>query len=95
MVSHHAAQSGDCRHCGSGDMMFLVVEGQESTCPASTRHYCLSLKDMTLKLTAYLNNNSDSVYTRLKQKLEKNLKISFASLSKKSYEKEKDETRSW
>ena len=25
MVSH--------RHCGSGDTMFLVVEGQDSTCP--------------------------------------------------------------
>ena len=33
MVSHHPAKFGGHRHCGSGDMMFVVVEGQESTCP--------------------------------------------------------------
>ena len=33
MVSHHPANLGDPRHCGSGDMMFVVVEGQDSTCP--------------------------------------------------------------
>ena len=31
--SHHPAQFGGHRNCGSGDMMFLVVEGQDSTCP--------------------------------------------------------------
>ena len=37
MVSHHLAKFGGHRHCGSGDVMFLVVEGQDSTCP------CLNL----------------------------------------------------
>ena len=31
MVSHHAAKFGGHRHCGSGDM-FLVVEGEDSSC---------------------------------------------------------------
>ena len=33
MVSHHTAKFGGHRHCGSGDMMFVVVEEQDSTCP--------------------------------------------------------------
>ena len=32
MVSHHPAKFGDHRHCGSGDKMFLVAEGENSTC---------------------------------------------------------------
>ena len=28
MESHHPAKFGDHRHCGSGDIMFLVVEEQ-------------------------------------------------------------------
>ena len=27
---HHPAKFHGHRHCGSGDMMFLVVEGQDS-----------------------------------------------------------------
>ena len=33
MVSHHPGKFGGHRHCGSGDKMFFVVEGQDSTCP--------------------------------------------------------------
>ena len=33
MVSQHPAKLGGHRHCGSGDMMFVVVEGKDSTCP--------------------------------------------------------------
>ena len=33
MVSQHTAKFGGARHCGSGDMMFFVVEGQHSTYP--------------------------------------------------------------
>ena len=33
MVSHHPATFGGHRHCGSEDMMFAVVEEQDSTCP--------------------------------------------------------------
>ena len=53
---------------------------------------------MAWKLTAYLNdsypehtayiNNSHPGHTRLKQQLEKNLKITFASPSKKGNKKE-------
>ena len=32
MVSHHSAKFGDHRHCGSGDIMFLVAEGENSRC---------------------------------------------------------------
>ena len=31
MVSHHPPPPH--RHCGSGDMVFVVVDGQGSTCP--------------------------------------------------------------
>ena len=31
-VSYHAAKSGDHRHCGSRDIMFLVDEGEDSRC---------------------------------------------------------------
>ena len=33
MVSHYPATFDVHRHCGSGDMMFAVVEEQDSTCP--------------------------------------------------------------
>ena len=32
MVSHHPATFGGHRHCGSGVIMYLVVEKQDSTC---------------------------------------------------------------
>ena len=32
MLSHHPDMFGSHGHSGSGDMMFLVVEGQDSTC---------------------------------------------------------------
>ena len=47
------------------------------------------LKDMGLKHTAYHIINSDPGHTRSKQQLDKTLKITFASLSRKSDEKEK------
>ena len=33
MVSHHPAKFSGHRHCVSRDIMFIVVEGQDSTCP--------------------------------------------------------------
>ena len=44
MVSHHLTKFGGHRQCGSGDMMFLVVERQHTL--ALVCHYCLPLKDM-------------------------------------------------
>ena len=32
MVSHHPTKFGDHRHCGSGDIMFLVAEKENSRC---------------------------------------------------------------
>ena len=32
MVSHHPAKVGDHRYYGSGDIMFLVAEGENSRC---------------------------------------------------------------
>lgn len=33
MVSYLPAEFGSHRHCCTGDVMFLVVAGQDSTCP--------------------------------------------------------------
>ena len=32
MVSHHSAKFGDYRHCGSGDIMFLIAKEKNSRC---------------------------------------------------------------
>ena len=95
VVSHDPAKFGDHRHCGSGDIMFLVGEGENSRCfrynrhYCSTRHCCLFLKDMGWKHTAYHIINADPSHTRSKEQLEKILKITFPKLSRKSDEKEK------
>ena len=46
MVSNHPAKFGGRRRCGSGDM-FVVVGGQDSTCPCLDPPLLLSLKHMT------------------------------------------------
>ena len=43
MVSHHLTKLGDHRHCGSGDIMFLLTEEKIPDVPSSI--YCLFLKD--------------------------------------------------
>ena len=35
ILSHHPAKFGDLRLYGSGNMIFLTVKGQESTCSGS------------------------------------------------------------
>ena len=35
MISHHPAKFVDYRHCGSGDIMFLVTEKENSRCLSS------------------------------------------------------------
>ena len=32
MVRHHPAKLGSHRHCGNGDIMFVMVERRDSTC---------------------------------------------------------------
>ena len=85
MVSHHPAKFGDNRHCGSGDIILVAKEENSS----SIRHYRSFLKDMGWKHTVYHIINSDPGHTRSKQQLDKTLKITFATLSRKSDEKEK------
>ena len=91
MVSHHPAKFGDHRHCGNGDM-FLVRKIPDALASVhhycSICHYCLFLKDMNWKQTAY-HINSDPGHTCSNQQFDKTLKITFASLSRKSDQKEK------
>ena len=37
MVRHHPSKFGGNSHCGSGDIMFVVAKGQDSTCPRLDR----------------------------------------------------------
>ena len=90
MVSHHPAKFGGRNRCDSGDIMFSVAEEEDPRCSCFNRHCCLYLKDMVWKHTAYHINNSDPGHTDLKQQLEKNMKITFTSPSKKTTEKEKE-----
>ena len=48
------------------------------------------MKDMTWRYTTYHINKSNPGHTRLKQQLEKNLKITFASPFKNVVEKKKE-----
>ena len=68
MVSHHTAKLGGYRHCGSGDM-FLVAEEENSR----FRHYCLFLKDMGWKHTAYHTRPSKSSDEKKKRKEKKGI----------------------
>ena len=66
--------------------MFLVAEEEDSRCS----HFNPPLLFISwLKGMAYHINNSHPDHTCLKQQLEKNLKITLASPSRKSNKKEK------
>ena len=49
MVNHHPANSSVHRHCGSGDMMFFVVEVQDSTCPRFSPPLLFIFKGLRLR----------------------------------------------
>ena len=53
MVCHHPTKSAGLRHCCSVDIIFLVVEGQDSTCSRLNLTLLLSLKYMAY----YININ--------------------------------------
>ena len=89
IVSHHHAKFGEKNHYFSGDM-FSVAEEEDSRCSNFNCQYCLSLKDMTWKHTARNINNCDPGHKHLKQQLEKNLKITLVSPSKKAVEKNEE-----
>ena len=69
-------------------MMFLVAAEDILYALTSICHYCLHFKVMAWKHIKYHINNSDPGHTCLKQQLEKNMKIIFASSSKKDGKKE-------
>ena len=46
MVGHHPAKFRGHSHCVNGDLMFLVVEGQESICPRFNPPLLFISKDM-------------------------------------------------
>ena len=50
MVSNHPAKFGGRRRCGSGDM-FVVVGGQDSTCPCLDPPLLLYLKHINAMLS--------------------------------------------
>ena len=91
MVSHHSAKFGGHRHCGSRGIMLLVAEEENSRCSCidAIYYYCLFLKNMSWKHTAY-HISSGPGHTHSKQQLIEYLKISFSSLSKSNEEKEKE-----
>ena len=79
----HSPQYHVWWHCGSRDMMFLVVEGYNFTCS------CFNPPLLSISISSTQHNNSDPGHTFLKQQLWKNLKITFASWSKNEDENEK------
>ena len=94
MVSHHSAKFGGHRHCGSRGIMLLVAEEENSRCSCidAIYYYCLFLKNMSWKHTAY-HISSGPGHTHSKQQLIEYLKISFASPSKSTKEKEKEKNK--
>ena len=83
MVCHHPVKIGGHRHCCSGDIMFLVAEEEDSRCS----RFNPSLKGTGRNHTAYHIDSSDPGHTRLEQQLHKNFKITFASPSRNTVEK--------
>ena len=71
--------------------MFSVAEEEDSRCSRFNPPLMFILKEKPLKYTTYHINKSGPCYTCLKQQLEENLKVTFASPSRKSDEKEKEE----
>ena len=88
MVSHHPAKFGGHRDCGSGDMMFLVLERKHSACPHFNLPLLFISKGHGLKAHGSNLIISNLGHTRLNQQLEKYLKQIFASSSKKGDKKE-------
>ena len=50
-VSHHPVKFGGHRHCGSGDMMFLVVNEQDFTCLCLDHPLLFSSKALKNRMT--------------------------------------------
>ena len=62
MVSHHPAKFVGYRHCGSGDIMFLTAEEENSRCPRFNPLLLLISKGHT----GYQIINSDPGHTHSK-----------------------------
>ena len=102
-ASYHPAKFGGHRHCGSGDITFLVVDKQDFTCFLEP-HYCLSLKHIACPLLTheiserrygYLQcdvDKSDVGHRQQQKKLKnnrKNIETTFPSASRFAAEKSK------
>ena len=79
MISHFLANFGDHRHCGSGNIVPLVAEEENSRCSC-----------FNPPLLFISKRHSDPGHTRSKQQYDKNLKTIFPSPSKNVVEKEKE-----
>ena len=87
MVNHHPANFGGHRHCGNGDILFLVAKEENSRCSRFNPPLLFISKGHGLKSTRHIN--SDPGHTRSKQQLEKYLLLSFDRPSKSTDEKVK------
>ena len=67
MVSHHPAKFGGNRHCSSGGMMFVVVEGQVSTYPRLDPPLLFISKAWYAMLTHTKLQNVDTIICRCVQ----------------------------
>ena len=72
------------------EICFRLLKKKIPDTLTSIRHHCLSLKDTAWKHTTYHINNSNAGHTSLKQQLEKNLKLTFASSPKNAVEKNEE-----
>ena len=63
MVNHHPAKFGAHGHCGSGDITFLMIEEQDSTCSC--------LKRPIVFISKAHANKYDIGHIRLEQQLKK------------------------
>ena len=66
MVSHHPAKFGDHRHCGSGDIMFLVAEEENSRCSRFNPPLLFISKGHGLKAHGISHYKSGPGHTRSK-----------------------------
>ena len=88
IVCPHPAKYGWLRHCGSGDLMFLVLEERNSTCSRLNPPLLFICYSMLRSHTCQCGQwKRPILVTRLLANDEKTKKT-FASLSKKSARKE-------
>ena len=73
-LCQHPAKFGSHRHCGSGDMLSLVAEEEDSRWSCFNPQL-LFIRTWIESTLAYYINYSDPVYTRLKQQLKAHYQV--------------------